>query len=78
MDEITPADGVEGCLIWCGGNHYMFRVYNPDYSFVDYELFHTDLNVVIKDKTASFYRGISVDRLDHSPETLGIKHERTN
>ncbi len=51
----------------------VFRVYAEDHSFVDYDLHHCDLSVVIKDKDAFFYRDDGIDRLDHSPATLGLK-----
>jgi hypothetical protein len=69
------ANGVEGQLIWCGDGVYRFRVYTDTFEFTDYELLHSDLSVTITDKDATFYSDDSGNRLDHSPQTLGIKNE---
>jgi len=69
------ANGVKGCLIWVkDGLHsrYMFRVYDDDFNFNDYELHISDLQITIDDKDAYLY--IAEDGtciLDHSPQTLG-------
>ena len=49
----------------------MFRVYDDNRNFVDYDLRHSDLTVTITDADAFFYRDKDNDRLDHSPATLG-------
>jgi len=71
--KIESADGQEGCLIWCGGNRYVFRVYTaaPD-KFVDYDICHTDMRVKIIDSDAFFYTDGAEARVDHAPATLGI------
>ena len=72
--KIESADGVEGILIWCGGDRYVFRVYtNPPDEFVDYDICHTDMRVVIRDLDAYFYTDGDGARVDHSPATLGLK-----
>ena len=73
--KITAANGVEGMLIWVHGlDRMMFRVYNPDHTFKDYDIDHTDLCVIIKDEDAYFYEHDNgVKTIDHSPETLGHK-----
>ena len=68
----VPANGVSGHLISVEGRT-MFRVYDQDHNFTDYDLHHADLEVMITDPDAYFYRDEFTDRLDHSPETLGIK-----
>ena len=72
--KIESADGVEGYLIWCGGDRYVFRVYTaaPN-NFVDYDLRHSDMRVVIRDSDAFFYVDDKGACIDHSPDTLGIK-----
>ena len=72
--KIESADGREGYLIWCGGDRYVFRIYTqaPD-DFVDYDICHTDMRVKIVDEDAFFYTDGDDARLDHSPDTLGIK-----
>lgn len=69
----VSAKGVNGILIqmWDGG--YVFRVYDADHNFVDYDLLHTDLSITITDEDAFFYRDEFQDTLDHSPETLEHK-----
>ena len=68
----VSANGVSGHLISVEGRT-MFRVYDQDHNFTDYDLYHSDLEVTITDPDAYFYRDEFTDRLDHSPETLGLK-----
>jgi hypothetical protein len=49
----------------------VFRVYDAEHNFVDYDLRHSDLTVVIDDPDAFFYRDEYADTLDHAPATLG-------
>ena len=67
------AEGVEGQLIYTGAGVYVFRVYTDNYEFTDYDLLHSDLSVTITDRDATFYSDDQGNRLDHTPETLGIK-----
>ena len=62
------ANGVEGHLIYKHTGKYMFRVYDAEHNFIDYDLQHCDLCVTINDEDAYFYLD-SV--LDHAPSTLG-------
>jgi hypothetical protein len=64
------ANGVQGHLIYTLNGKYMFRVYDAEHNFVDYDLQHSDLCVTINDEDAYFYLN-SV--LDHAPATLGYK-----
>ena len=68
---ITPANGITGHLLRSGYD-VVFRVYDGT-TFIDYDLTHSDLCVTISDEDAVFYSEPKSDRLDHSPETLGIK-----
>ena len=68
---MKPARGVKGCIIDSFDGTYYFRVYNPDHSFVDYDLRHCDLQVIIDDDDAVLYDDELGQRLDHSPQTLG-------
>lgn len=71
--RVKSADGLAGCLIYCGDQVYRFRVYEDDGSFKDYDLLHSDLSVVIQDKDAYLYDDYGgTAKLDHSPETLGV------
>lgn len=72
--KITSADGREGYLIWCGGDRYVFRIYNEaPHEFTDYDLRHTDMKVKIVDSDAFFYSDKTGEWVDHSPATLGIE-----
>lgn len=64
-----PANGTTGILIARLYDEFVFRVYNADHTYVDYEINHSDLQVTICDEDAYFYDGLY---LDHSPETFGI------
>lgn len=67
------ANGEVGYLIWCGGDRYVFRVYDAQHNFKDYDLRHSDLRIKIIDADAHFYEGPDFMHLDHAPLTLGIK-----
>ena len=69
--KTQPANGVKGQLIQIFTGQTVFRVYDVDHNFVDYDLHHTDLCVTITDEDAVFYRDEYKDVLDHAPETLG-------
>jgi hypothetical protein len=71
--KVESADGREGYLIWCGGDRYVFRIYNEVHEFVDYDLRHCDMRVKIVDSDAFFYTDEQGSCIDHSPDTLGIK-----
>lgn len=71
--QVTSADGVEGCLIFVGGEErFKFRVYRPDGEFTDYRIVHSDLFVKIVDASACFYTKGEEHILDYDPATLGI------
>ena len=69
----VSANGVKGHILDCFSGEYVFRVYNQDHTFTDYDLRHCDLSVTITDEDAFFYTDGLVQTLDHSPETLGVK-----
>ncbi len=71
--KIKPANGATGHLLRTGYD-IVFRVYGENHQFTDYDLTHSDLCVTITDEDAAFYSEPKGDRLDHSPETLGIKN----
>ena len=71
--KIKPANGVTGHLLRTGYD-VVFRVYDGT-TFTDYDLIHSDLCVTITDEDAALYSEPQSDRLDHNPETLGIKNE---
>jgi tellurite resistance-related uncharacterized protein len=65
------ARGATGHLISVQGKT-MFRVYDQDHNFTDYDIHHADLEVTITDPDAFFYCDKFTDRLDHGPDTLGL------
>jgi len=67
------ANGVRGHLLNLVDGNVVFRVYDAEHNFVDYDLHHSDLCVTITDPDAYFYRRDDKDILDHAPMTLGIK-----
>jgi hypothetical protein len=70
----TSANGVVGDLIYCHATkEYVFRVYDANHDFTDYDIVHSDLRVKIIDADAHFYDHDGELTLDHSPATLGIK-----
>ena len=71
--KIESADGREGYLIWCGGDRYVFRIYNVVHDFVDYDIHHTDMRIRIMDPDAFLYSDEKGNSIDHSMETLGLK-----
>lgn len=74
MMKATSANGVTGCLLpgFRADSAGVFRVYDKDGTFIDYDLYHSDLTVTINDTDAYFYTTDSGETyLDHSPKTLG-------
>jgi hypothetical protein len=71
MKTAKPANRVRGHLIYLASGNYAFRVYNKDYKFVDYDLLHSDLHVIIDDEDSALYQDSDRAYLDHSPATLG-------
>ena len=65
------ANGVTGHLIQIFTGQTVFRVYDDNRNFVDYDLRHSDLTVTITDADAYFYHVNNNNVLDHSPTTLG-------
>ena len=66
------ANGVCGHLLNLIDGTVVFRVYDAEHNFVDYDLHHSDLCVTIDDADAYFYRRDEQDILDHAPMTLGL------
>ena len=76
--KITNADGVQGILLnpYHKEGAWVFRVHDYNLgTYTDYDLRHSDLCVTINDADAFFYNNDGDAKLDHSPETLGIKKE---
>ena len=66
LRSVKPAKGTKGHIIRVGDT-YMFRVYDKDYNFIDYDILHYDLEVEILDTDATLYSSEYGDYLDHAP-----------
>lgn len=76
--NIKSANGVTGMLLnpYHNEGKWIFRVYDNG-TFKDYDLCHSDLCVTINDDDAFFYKDPNgPNRLDHGPETLGVKENK--
>ena len=61
-----PAKGVKGYLIRVLDQH-VFRVYNKDFTFTDYDILHHDLEIKILEDDAHLYRSEFGNYLDYPP-----------
>lgn len=68
-----PAIGTKGVLIR-DLDDFIFRVYNQDETFIDYDIAHSDMMIEIVDTDAWFY---DEKFIDHSPKTLGLDDENS-
>jgi len=60
------AKGLKGILIRVGDRH-VFRVYREDYTFLDYDILHHDLEIQILESDATLYRSEFGSYLDYAP-----------
>jgi hypothetical protein len=61
-----PAKDATGMLIYNPiADEYVFRIYQPDYSFVDYKIRLEDLEIQIKGDYASLYESEGENYLDY-------------
>ena len=73
MTSVT-ANGVVGYLIYdVAERKHLFRVYDANYDFKDYDIRHSDLRIKIIDPDAHLYETNGHLELDHSPGTLDIE-----
>lgn len=71
-EKIKPANGTVGYLLRVADEReYVFRVYDENHNFTDYDILHYDMCIQIQDEDATFYSNEHGDYIDHSPETLG-------
>jgi hypothetical protein len=73
--KIQQANNLKGFLCRSIDKQYFFRTYNPDGTFTDYELYHSDLEIQILDSDAYIYEKNGEYYIDHSPQTLGLEKE---
>lgn len=73
--KVKPASRRKAMLIrTCVGTEHetvMIRIYNPDRSYKDYDLYHHDLEIIIDDDSACLYEDGDNNYIDYSPEALG-------
>lgn len=68
-----PAIGVRGVLIRTAfDNQILFRVYDQNHDFVDYEITNFDCEVVINDPHAALIRNDAGDFLDYTKEAMSV------
>jgi hypothetical protein len=67
------AIGERGFLIRTFDDRVLFRVYDHEHNFVDYEITNHDCEVVIIDPSAALIRNDAGDFLDYTAEALGIE-----
>jgi hypothetical protein len=70
--KTKSANGVRGHLLNLIDGTVVFRVYDSEHNFIDYDLHHSDLCVTIDYTDAYFYHQDGKDILDHAPMTLGL------
>lgn len=69
--HIRNAIGERGFLIRGFADEVWFRVYHPDKTFTDYEITHSDCEIVIIDPSAALISNDAGDFLDYTLEALG-------
>ena len=74
-NQPKSAKGLRGHIIDSFDGTYYFRVYDADHNFVDYDLHHCDLTVIVDDDDAFLYEDEFSTRLDHAPMTLGTQDD---
>ena len=60
------AKDMKGILIRVGDSH-VFRIYREDYTFLDYDILHHDLEIQILENDATLYRSEFGNYLDYPP-----------
>lgn len=78
MKAIKSANGLTGCLIYCGDDKYCIRVYDEHKlgMFEDYSIAISDLFFTITDEDAYLYEDSDGKKwIDHNPETLNLNAE---
>lgn len=66
--KIKPAKGTKGFIIrTVSDKGYVFRVYDKDHNFIDYDILHYDMEVEILDDDAHLYEYDIGAAIDHAP-----------
>jgi len=65
---VKPAKGTKGFIIRTADDRgYVFRIYNKDFTFVDYDILHYDMEIEILDSDAHLYQYDMGAVIDHAP-----------
>ena len=75
MATIPKAKGIKGFLVRTVSGEYVIRVYSANHDFIDYKIYHNDLEIEITDDDAFFYKIDSKNIIDYSPKTLGRDYD---
>lgn len=71
--KVERAIGIRGVLIRSMvDDQILFRVYDNEHNFVDYEITNYDCEVLIIDPSAALIRNQAGDFLDYTEEALGV------
>lgn len=71
--KVERAIGIRGVLIRSMvDDQILFRVYDNDHNFVDYEITNYDCEVLIIDPSAALIRNQAGDFLDYTEEAMGV------
>lgn len=69
--SLGSAKGTKGCLLRSMADGLaVFRVYDAEHNFRDYEVVHHDVEIIIDDDSAWFYEHDGEFYLDYSPDVL--------
>ena len=71
MNNYKSTKGLRGILL-INGEDTVFRVYDKNKNFKDYEIFLSDIEITINDEDAFLYND---EYIDYSKETLGAHEE---
>ena len=75
MATIPKAKGIKGFLVRTISGDYVIRVYDTNHDFIDYKIYHDDLEIEITDDDACCYEIDSKNIIDYSPKTLGRDYD---
>lgn len=72
MKTLT-AKGTKGFLLRSFNNRCIFRTYNEQGEFKDYDILHHDLEITIDSDDALLFEDRDNNFIDYTPEVLGYK-----
>lgn len=69
---VARLNRISGVLLTSLSGNMFFREYKEDGNFTDFDIFHSDLSIIIDDDEAAIYQVNGDYVIDHAPETLGL------